>query len=87
LVEVRAMIAAITLGDVHDVFQGRSVTIIAAIDMEARRVEMHIRRTQSQTLGGRGRNETVEFGHSIGIERIQGPTEGVIIELVGSHAR
>ena len=40
LVEVRAMIPTIALGDVHDLFVRRLRAVIAAIDMETRRIEM-----------------------------------------------
>jgi hypothetical protein len=42
--------------------------------------------SQAQSLGGGGRNETGDYRHAIGIERIQGPTEGIIIELGGGNA-
>src|SRR2546421_6196802 len=85
LIEVRAMIPTITFRDVHDVLRGRLVTVIASINMKARTVEVRISRTQAQTLGGGRRNETIECRHPGVIERIQGSTEGIIVELCGSH--
>lgn len=86
LVEVRAMIATLALGDVHNLFLGLLVAVGATIDMKARRIEVHRGWTQAQTLGGAHRPETVEFRHPLGIEGIQGPTEGIIIELCGGDA-
>jgi len=86
LVEVRAMIATITFRDVHDVLRGRLITVIAPINMKARTVEVRIARTQSQPLCGSRCNEAVEFGDSISVERIQGTTKGVIVELFGGNA-
>ena len=42
---------------------------------------------KTQGLSSASGNEAVEFGHAIGIEGIQGSTEGVIIELFGRNAR
>jgi hypothetical protein len=86
LVEVGTMISTIALGDVHDLLRRWLVTVIAPIDMKARAVEVHIGWTQVQTLGGSRRDETVEFGHPRVIEGIQGATERIIVELVGSDA-
>ena len=64
LVEVRALIPTVATGDVNDVCLRFLVTVIAAIDMEARPIEMGERGCQAQTLGRRGGNEAVEFGHA-----------------------
>jgi hypothetical protein len=87
LVEVRAMIATIALSDVHNVLPRLLVAVIAPIDMKARRVEMGKAGRKGQTLGSVSGYEAVEFCYSRGIEGIQGPTEGVIVELVGGNAR
>jgi hypothetical protein len=42
----------------------------AAIDMEAGAIEMRKARGKAQTLGSRGRNETIEGGDAVIIERI-----------------
>ena len=61
LVQVGAMIPTITVGDVHDLFGGGLLAVIAAIDMEAGGIEMGEGRCKAQALGsGRG-NEAVEF--------------------------
>jgi hypothetical protein len=59
------------------------MAVIPAIDMETRRIEMGERGRQPQTPGCRGGNEAVECRHSIVVERIEGPPEGVIIEMAG----
>jgi hypothetical protein len=49
-------------------------------------IEMRQAGRKSQAVrSGRG-NEAVEYGHSIAIEGIQDPPEGVRVELPGSHA-
>ena len=42
------MIPTRALGDVHDVFVRRLIAVIAAIDMETRRIEMAARARQPQ---------------------------------------
>src|SRR5882724_11451051 len=80
------MISTIALGDVHDLLRRWLVTVIAPIDMNARAAEVPRGWTQVQTLGGSRRDETVECGHPRVIEGIQGATEHIIVELVGSDA-
>ena len=41
---------------------------------------------QGQTFGSVSGNEAVELGHSRGIEGIQGPPEGIVIELFRTNA-
>ena len=80
------MIPTVAPGDVHDLLLGLLVTVVAPIDMKTGAIEMGKARRQAQALGsGRG-NEAVEFRHASSIEGIQGPTEGVIVELLGSNA-
>ena len=50
LVEVRAMIPTIALGDVHDLFVRRLRAVIPAIDMKTRRIEMAERARQPQRV-------------------------------------
>ena len=64
------MIPTIATRDVHDLFVGGVVAVIAALDMEAGTIEMHKLRGKAQTLGCRGRDQTVEFGDAIRLERI-----------------
>ena len=42
VVEVRAMIATIALGQVNDLFRGWLVAVIAPIDMKTRPLKVHI---------------------------------------------
>jgi hypothetical protein len=86
LIEVGAMIATITVGEVHDLFVRNLLAVITAIDMETRRIEMPERGRQPQTPGRRGGNEAVEFRHPSLIQRIEGAPEGVIIEMTGLNA-
>ena len=64
------MIPTIATRDVHDLFIGGVAAVIAAIDMEAGSIEMDKLRGQAQTLGCRGRDQPVEFGDAIRLERI-----------------
>jgi hypothetical protein len=85
LVSVRPMIPAVPAGKMTDLFLRLRVTVVGPIDLKARTSEMGKAGRQAQAVGsGRG-YEAVEFGDPIGIERIQGPTEGVIVELRGSN--
>ena len=80
------MLATIALGEVNNLVFGLLVTVVATIDMKARTVEVRIGGTEVQTLGGGHRQETVEFRHPIVIKGIQGPPEGIIVELFGGNA-
>jgi hypothetical protein len=55
---------------VHDVLIRLLVTVVAAIDMKARAIEMGKSRREPQALRGRGGNEALEFGDPIGLEGI-----------------
>jgi hypothetical protein len=73
-------------GEVHDVRIRRRVTLVAPLDMTTGASEMHqAGRHASGLRRGRG-HEAVAFGHPLGIEGIHGPTPGVIVEWLGSHA-
>src|SRR6516162_11481004 len=85
LVQVWPMVAAIPAGDMYDVVLGLLVAVIAPIDMKAGAIQMGKAGRKAQALGRRRRNETVECGDAIAIERIQGSTEGIVVELVGRH--
>ena len=80
------MIPTIALGNVHDLFVGGLIAVIAAIDMETRRIEMGERGRQPQTPGRRGGNEAVECRYPKVVEGIEGAPEGVIIEMAGLNA-
>jgi hypothetical protein len=69
----------------NNLFLRLLVAVVAPIDVKTRAIEMGKAGRKAQALGsGRG-HEAVEFGDPIGIERIQRPTEGVIVELCGSN--
>ena len=79
------MIPAVPSGHMNDLFLRLLVTVVAPIDMNARALEMGKAGCKPQALGsGRG-NQAVERSHPIGLEGLQGPTEGLIVELFGSH--
>jgi len=59
----------------------------APIDMKARRVEMAIGGRQAETLGRARCDQAVEVGDAIGVQRIEGAPQGIIVELLGGHAR
>ena len=80
------MIPTIALGNVHDLFVGGLIAVIAAIDMETRRIEMGERWRQPQTRGRRGGNEAIECGQPSLVQRIKGAPEGVIIEMTRLNA-
>jgi len=80
------MVAAIPAGDMHDLLRRFLITVVTPIDMKARAIKMGKARRQPSALGRRRSNETIELGDSIAIEGIQGPTQGIVVELVGSHA-
>jgi hypothetical protein len=86
LVEVRAMIPTIAVGDVHDLFVRRLCAVIAAIDMKTRRIEMAERARQPQPRSRRGGNEAVEGRHPKVVEGIEGAPEGIIIEMARLNA-
>jgi hypothetical protein len=87
VVEIRAMISAIALGDVHDVLRGLIVAVIATIDMAPGAIEMRQARRQAQARSGCGSKEAGEFRHPIVGERLHRPTEGVSVERCRSHTR
>jgi len=86
LIEVRAMIPTIAVGDVHDLLVRGLSAVIAAIDMETRRIEVGERGRQPQPLGRRGGNEAVECCQPSIVQCIEGAPEGVIIEMTGLNA-
>src|SRR5688500_15065626 len=81
------VVTAIARSETHDPLRGRLLAVVAPIDMKARRVEMAIGGGPSETVGRAGRNQAVEFGDAIAVERIKGAAQGIIVELLGGHAR
>ena len=80
------MIPAIPSGDVHDLFLGLLVAVVAPIDMKARAIEMGKVGRKAQTLGRGSGYEAVEFRDPIVVERIQSPPKRVIVEMAGLHS-
>jgi hypothetical protein len=80
------MIPALPSGDGHDLCLGCLVAVVAPIDMNARRVEMDNAGGKTQALGSGCRQQAVAFGDPIGLEHLQGPAEGIIMELLRGHA-
>jgi hypothetical protein len=84
--ESRAMITAVAPGDVHALFRGLLVAGVAPIALNARPVEGRRGGTKAQTLGGGHRDEAVACRAPLGLEDIQGPPTGIIVEWGGDHA-
>jgi len=42
---------------------------------------------KTQALSSGGGHQALAFGHPIGIQGLQHPAEGIIVELLGSHTR
>ena len=81
VVESRALIATRAAGDGHNGLLRLLVTVGAPIDMEPRAIEMGKAGRKAQALGSRGSNATVECRHPIGVERLQGTPERVILAM------
>src|SRR5215471_1730343 len=79
------MVPTVPPRDVNHLCLRCLITVVAPIDMKARAIEMGKAGCKPQAFGCCHRNETVEFSDPIAIERIQGPTEGIVVELVGRH--
>jgi hypothetical protein len=84
--EGRAMSPTSALGEVHDRCVRRRRAVIAAIDMQTRRVGRAARAPQPQPRGRCGGNEAVECRHPQGVEGIEAAPEGVILAMAGLHA-
>jgi hypothetical protein len=63
------------------------IAAVATTALEARAIEMHEGWRKAQALGSRGGDEAIEFGDIIGVERIEGPSEGIIVEMAGGNGR
>jgi hypothetical protein len=50
-------------------------------------IEMGEGGSQAETLSCCGRNETIEFSDAVGIERLQRPSQRLIIEMIGGDPR
>jgi hypothetical protein len=70
LIQVRPMIPAVAAGEVNTLRLGLLLTVITAVDVNARAIERHKGRGSSQTFRRGGGHETVEFRHSIVIEGV-----------------
>jgi hypothetical protein len=80
------MSPAITAGNRHDLCRGLLVAVVAPIHMKARAIERGKAGRKAQVLGSRSGHATVKFGHTRSLEGVQGPTQGVIVELFRGHA-
>ena len=87
LVEVRALVPTVAAGDVDDVLLRLLVTVIPPIAMAARPIALGACWGQASALGRRGGPEAVEFGHPLGVERLQGTAERIIVAMTGWNAR
>jgi hypothetical protein len=83
LIEVRAMISAVALGDMDDMGVWLLPTVGAAINMQARAIQMDNAGCSPEALGSGGRHERREFCTSVGVEGIQGAPQRVIMEVRG----
>ena len=61
LVQVWPLIPTVAAGDVHERRLGLLVTLVAAIDMKTRALEMGKARRKAQALGSGSGNEAVEL--------------------------
>jgi len=87
LVQVRPMIPAIPPCDGHDLCSGFFVAVVASIDRQARAIQMAQAGRKPQALSsGRG-NQAVELSYPMGIEGLQRPAKGIIVERFGSKTR
>jgi hypothetical protein len=86
VVQVGTMIAAIAPGDRDHLLVRLLGAVKMAIHMATGAIEMGQAGRKAQTPGRSRSHEAVKFGHALGIKGIQGPTEGIIVELFGSHA-
>jgi hypothetical protein len=83
VIEVRPMSPTLAARDVHDVCVGGGVAVIAAIARATGALERRNARGKAQTLGSRGRHAAIESGDAIIIERLESPTERIIMQLRG----
>ena len=80
------MLSAVAAGEVKTLRLGLLRTVITAVDVTARALEMPTGRGSSQTFRRGGGHEAVEGRHPTVIEGVQGQTARSIIELGGDHA-
>jgi hypothetical protein len=81
------MVAAVAACDVNDPRVGLLSTVVAAINVETRAVQMHQPRAKPQALGGGGRDEAVKCRDPRVIERIQGAPQRSVVEMLGLNPR
>jgi hypothetical protein len=85
-VEGRSVIPTVAPGEVHDRLIRLIVPMVTPRDMNTGAIEMGTAGHQAQARrSGRG-HEAIACGHPRDIEGLQGPTQGVIVERLGSHA-
>ena len=80
------MIPAVPPGDVYDLCFGFFGAVVTSIDLKAGALQMAKAGRKPQVLSrGRGK-QTLEFSYPIGIQGLQRPAEGIIVQLFGGHA-
>jgi hypothetical protein len=83
VVEVGSMSPTLAWGEVHHLCVRGLMAVRPAIARETRRLAMGERGCQPQTPGCRGGKEAGECRPPIGVERIEGTPEGVIMAMAG----
>jgi len=83
VVEVRSMIPTLAWRARHNLCVRGLLTVRTAVNMAAGAIEMGEGRRKAQTLGSRGGNATVECGHGIGLEHLEGTSKRLIVEMAG----
>ena len=87
LVELGAVVAAITLADVDDALGRLGVlTVVAAIDVKARRVEVDHATGEAEHAGRVGGEIAEELGDAGLVERVEGAAERVVVEVLRQDA-
>jgi hypothetical protein len=87
VVEVRPMIPTVAVRHVNAMLVGLFSAVVAAIDVEARAIEMRKRRGEAQALGSGGGHETIESRDPVRIERVESPSQRIIMEMAGFAPR
>ena len=85
VVEVRPVIPAVPSGNGHALFLRLLVAVVRRLDLQARALERGKAGRKAQARGRGSGHEAVAFGAPRGLERLQGPSEGAIVELCGGN--
>jgi hypothetical protein len=87
LVEVGALSPAVAPRDLPDMGVGLLGTVVAAVDVETRAVQMRKPRGSPQAWRGGDRHKPGAFGHTRALERLQGTSQRVILARRGFNPR